>query len=70
MTSNVGTIDRTARFILGLVLIIAPYLNVFNIWSSGAFAYAAMAVGVVLVATAFLKFCPMYRIFGLSSCKA
>lgn len=69
MTSNVGTIDRAARLILGLVLIIAPLINLFGIWSSDAWGYSAMAVGAVLVATAFMRFCPMYRIFGLSSCK-
>lgn len=69
MTSNVGTIDRAARLLLGLVLIIAPLTNLFAIWGNAAFAYGTIAVGVVLVATATLKFCPMYRIFGISSCK-
>lgn len=69
MTPNVGTIDRAGRFILGLALIFAPLVNFLGIWSSGAWGYAAMAVGAVLVATASMRICPMYRIFGISSCK-
>lgn len=69
MTSNIGTIDRAARFILGLVLIIAPLTNLFGIWGNDVFAYATVAVGAVLMLTASMRFCPAYRIFGISSCK-
>lgn len=69
MTSNVGTIDRATRFVIGLALIIAPLMNLFGIWSSNTWGYVSMAVGAVLIATAFLRFCPAYRIFGISSCK-
>ena len=69
MTANVGNMDRILRAILGLVLIIAPLLNMPAIWASAALAYGSMAVGIVLVATALFQFCPLYRIFGLSTCK-
>lgn len=69
MTSNVGTIDRAFRLLLGLALIIAPLTNLFGIWSGNMLAYGAMAVGAVLVATAFMRFCPLYRLVGVSSCK-
>lgn len=69
MTSNVGTIDRAVRLLVGLALIIAPLTNLFGVWSSDVFAYGTMVVGAVLVATAFLRFCPLYRLVGISSCK-
>ncbi|MGB3245057.1 MAG: DUF2892 domain-containing protein [Sulfitobacter sp.] len=69
MTANVGNTDRILRAILGLVLIVAPLLNMPAIWSSSTLAYASMAVGLVLVATAFFRFCPLYRVLGLSTCK-
>ena len=69
MTANVGNTDRILRAILGVVLIIAPLLNMPSIWASAALAYGSMAVGIVLVATALFRFCPLYRIVGLSTCK-
>lgn len=70
MTANVGNIDRTLRTILGIVLIFAPLMNMPAIWASPSIAYGSMALGVVLVATAMFQFCPLYRIVGLSTCKA
>jgi hypothetical protein len=69
MTTNVGNIDRIARFVLGLVLFFAPLLNMPAIWSSSSFAYGSMAVGIILVLTAMFRFCPLYRVLGLSTCK-
>lgn len=69
MTANVGNIDRIARFVLGLVLFFAPLLNIPEIWSNAGFAYGSMAVGLVLVLTAMFRFCPLYRVLGLSTCK-
>ena len=69
MTANIGTIDRLLRAVLGLVLIFFPLLNMPAIWSSGLLAYASMAVGLVLVLTALVRFCPLYRVLGLSTCR-
>jgi hypothetical protein len=70
MTPNLGKTDRAFRLILGLLLIFAPLLNFPAIWSNSTTAYIAIAVGFVLAATSFLKFCPLYRIVGLSTCRA
>ncbi|MFL4471133.1 DUF2892 domain-containing protein [Tateyamaria armeniaca] len=69
MTANVGTPDRLLRAILGLVLIVAPLLNMPAIWSSPVLAYGSMGVGLVLVLTALFRFCPLYRVLGLSTCR-
>ena len=69
MTANVGSVDRILRVIFGLALIFAPLMNMPAIWSSAALAYASIGVGLILVATAFFRFCPLYRIIGLSTCK-
>ena len=69
MTVNLGNIDRILRAVIGLVLIGAPLLNQPAIWSNDTLAYASMVVGVVLVATALFRFCPLYRILGISTCK-
>ena len=69
MSINVGNMDRVLRGLLGLIFIIAPLLNMPAIWSSTPVAYGSMAIGLVLVVTAVLRFCPLYRIIGISTCK-
>ncbi len=69
MSANVGNTDRILRAILGLVLFFAPLLNMPAIWSSAALAYGSMAIGIVLIATALFRFCPLYRLLGMSTCR-
>ena len=69
MTANIGKADTIARFFIGALLFFLPLLNIPAIWSSAVFAYGSMAVGLILVATAAFRFCPLYRLFGISSCK-
>lgn len=68
MTPNVGTFDRLLRLILGLVLIALPLLGNIALFDNGTYRIIAIAVGVVLVATAAFKFCPLYRIVGMRTC--
>tara|TARA_R110002110_G_scaffold37441_9_gene123757 strand:+ start:1791 stop:2003 length:213 start_codon:yes stop_codon:yes gene_type:complete len=69
MTANLGNADRMLRAIIGIALILAPLLNIPAIWSTPALSYGSIAVGLVLVATALFRFCPLYRVFGISTCK-
>ncbi len=69
MSANVGNIDRAVRFLLGIVLIILPLLNMPAIWSSSVLSYGSMLVGLILAGTALFRFCPLYRLLGLSTCK-
>jgi len=69
MTANLGSPDRLIRAIIGLLLFFLPLLNTPAIWSSAAFAYGSMAVGLILVLTALFRFCPLYRIVGISTCR-
>jgi hypothetical protein len=65
--SNVGNLDRIIRFILGAVLIGAPLVTGWPIWSDGLALWGTMGVGVVLVATAAVSFCPIYAALRLST---
>ena len=67
--ANVGTIDRVFRLVAGGALIAAPFVANMPVFENDMFKYGAVAVGVILVATAAMKFCPIYRIFGLRTCK-
>jgi hypothetical protein len=69
MSANVGNADRLFRLVVGIILLLSPLLNLPAIWSSSGFAYASMAVGVILIATSLFRFCPLYRLIGVSTCK-
>ena len=57
-TTNVGSVDRIIRIVLGLALIALAVTGVFSPWGY---------IGVILVVTAFLKFCPAYAIVGMKT---
>ena len=61
--SNVGNIDRIVRAIAGLALIIVPFLAA---WPIAAVA-VSVVLGLVLVTTAAVSFCPIYAALGISS---
>ena len=65
-TANVGTPDRIIRLVLGAILIALPFFGIAGITGTWL-AWAAPIVGLVLAATAFLSFCPIYRVLGLST---
>ena len=56
--ANVGGIDRLLRLVAGLALIVATLGGYIGPWGW---------LGLVLVATAAFRFCPLYRIVGVSS---
>ncbi len=59
-TANIGTIDRATRLVVGAIVIALGmmYSNWFGV------------AGVILVCTAFLRWCPAYLPFGFSTCAA
>ena len=59
MKSNVGGIDRVLRIVLGLVLIGLAATGTVGAWGW---------IGIVLLATAALGFCPLYTVLGFSTC--
>jgi len=69
MIFNIGISDSIARALLGLALFLAPLVDLPPVWSESIYAYVSMAIGVVLMGTALFRFCPLYRVFGISTCK-
>lgn len=57
-TSNVNSIDRILRIVIGLILISLVFIGPKTPWG-----YA----GIILVVTAFLNFCPLYAVLGIST---
>jgi hypothetical protein len=61
VNKNVGTIDRILRVVLGLALL--AYLVV----GSSSLRFIGL-VGIVPLLTALVGHCPMYTLFGFSTC--
>lgn len=66
IVKNVHQIDRGVRFVLGLVLAV---LGVTQVGSNALLGIILIVVGLVLLATAFMGFCPLYRVIGFSTLK-
>jgi hypothetical protein len=62
LKKNVGTIDRTLRIILGLGLLAGFLLN-----RDGAYSWLYL-IGIIPLVTGLMSSCPLYSIFGLSTC--
>lgn len=69
MTANVGTFDRIARLVLGVALIALPFVTEFALWDMPVARFGVPVVGAVLVLTAGLRFCPLYRLLGMNTCR-
>lgn len=70
MTVNVGTRDRLVRLVIGAVLLAAPFVTNFALFTNTTVTTISVVVGIVLLATSAIRFCPLYRIFGLRTCQA
>ncbi len=59
LTRNLAQWDRIVRFVLGALLVVLALTGTVGIWGY---------LGLVLLGTAFLNFCPLYRIIGFKTC--
>ena len=64
MSKNVGSIDRIVRIVLGLVL-----AGLFFYQPDTGYRWYALIVGLVLLGTAGMSFCPIYRVIGMKTNK-
>ena len=65
MKINESTLDRIIRAVAGVVLLYLGFGGVL----SGGLVIAADVVGVVMLATAAIGFCPMYTLLKISTFK-
>ncbi len=65
MKKNVGAVDKIIRIVLAAVLVILYLANVV----SGTLGIVFIVVALVLLLTAFMNFCGLYALLGISTCK-
>jgi hypothetical protein len=61
--TNEGTVDRILRIVVGLALLVWFFMD----QGTGALHYAKL-IGIVPLLTGVVGWCPLYAIFGLSTC--
>lgn len=64
MSSNVGLTDRVMRIVVGLALI-AVALGLFG----PAYQTVWGWIGLILLATGLVSWCPAYALLGIRTCK-
>ena len=62
---NVGGMDRIGRFVLGVILLLVAFLAD----QGSAATWIVGILGVVMLATSAIKFCPLYLPFKLNTNK-
>ncbi len=65
MKKNVGTIDKTIRILIAVVLVVLYFTHVI----SGVLGIILLALSAVLVVTSLLSFCPIWQVLGLRTTK-
>jgi DUF2892 family protein len=66
MTTNIGPTDRVIRLVVAALAVVAA----FAVGLGSVVGVILLVVAVVLAGTAYLRFCPIYAPFGMSTCPA
>lgn len=64
MKKNVGNTDRIFRLLAAALFIVLYFTGTV----SGTLGLVLMIAAIIFAATSLLSFCPIYAIFGMSTC--
>ena len=59
MRTNIGDIDKIGRIVIGVALLAATVTGMIGLWGW---------IGVVPLLTGLAGYCPLYQVFGFSTC--
>jgi hypothetical protein len=65
MLKNMASYDRIGRIVFSMIVLALFVMGKI----SGVWALILGALGLIFVVTSAIGFCPLYRIFGISTCK-
>ncbi len=61
MQINIGSTERALRLILGVVLVLLPFLTALSmLWT-----WVSVIAGLVLVVAGVVRFCPLWAMLGI-----
>lgn len=65
MKKNMSNTDRIVRVMLAIVFAVLYFTGTVT----GVLGYVLLALGGIFVLTSVISFCPLYTLFGISTCK-
>lgn len=65
MKKNMGIADKATRIIIAVIIAALYFTNVI----SGVAAVILLILAALFLLTSFISICPLYLIFGISTCK-
>lgn len=65
MKKNMGSIDKTVRIIIAVILGVLFFTNII----SGTLGIVLLVLAGIFVLTSFISFCPLYLPLGINTCK-
>ncbi|MFD1166808.1 DUF2892 domain-containing protein [Sphingobacterium daejeonense] len=65
MKTNMGPQDKTIRIIIALIIAVLFFTKVIT----GTLAIVLLVVAGIFILTSLIGYCPIYSIFGISTCK-
>ncbi len=65
MKKNMGSGDKLIRLAVAIVLIVLYYTGIL----SGTIGIIVLVLALVFTITSLISFCPLYTLFGISTCK-
>lgn len=63
MKKNMSSLDKTVRIIIALAVGVLYYMG----YISGTLAIVLGVVAIIFLLTSLVNFCPLYRVFGMST---
>lgn len=66
MTKNMGNADRLVRIIVAVLVAVLYY----NGTIEGTLGIVLLVLAGIFVLTSLVSFCPLYKPFGINTCKA
>lgn len=64
MKKNVGSTDKVVRLVLAALFAVLYFTGTV----SGTLGLVLLVLGAVFALTSFVGFCPLYSLFGMSTC--
>ncbi len=65
MKSNIASADRIIRVLIFVGVLVLYLLDIIT----GTLGYTLLGISAVLLITSFINFCPLYKLFGISTRK-
>jgi hypothetical protein len=65
MKKNMGTIDKTIRILIAVLIAVLFYTKIIH----GALGIVLLAIAAIFVLTSFISICPLYLPFGINTAK-